>query len=269
MNERGSLWKKVAYFLGGILFFLLLWWLLNILLLENDLHYLPSPWEIFARLGLDLFGKRASLIYPAIGYSVLKLLIGFSLSFLLAALLGTLAGFYEGFRFFIKSHVLIMASVPTVGVAMILGTAFWLEVPILQAYIPSILVFLVAFPILMNSFIEGISSLPSEERNALRIEGLEKSWGALWGVYYPEAAPYILLGLGNAFGLSFKVTIMSEIVTNSGTRNAMGLGTLIGKAIQLEADLEEAIALSLLTVLLVFIVDGSAYLIKRVAKKKA
>lgn len=266
--KHGSLWKKASYFLMGILFLILLWWLLNIFFENQNLHYLPSPWTIFGNMGRDLFGANAKAVYPAIGYSVLKLLIGFSISFLFAAVIGILGALFEPFGLFMRGHVLLMQSLPTVGVAMILGTAFWLEARAFQPYIPSILVFLVAFPILEESFIRGILSLGEDQKDAIRLEGaLRKPW-TVWAIYLPNAAPYIGLGAANAFGLSFKVTIMSEIVTNASSSKAIGLGTLIGKAIQQNADLNEAISLSLIVVLLVFIVDGIKSFTFYFAKKR-
>lgn len=255
--------EKFVAFLLGVFFFILVWWLLSRLLQENNLHYLPSPQKIFERVGIYLFQDGAAKTYSALGYSVLKLSIGFVISFALALLLGTLSALFPLFASFEKSHILLFRSIPTAAIALLLGTAFWLEIPSLQPFIPSILTFLVAFPILYQGFLDGILSLSPETKDALRLEGAERKLESVFFVYWPGAFNFIKLSLTQALGLSFKVTIMSEIVTNSGTSKAVGLGTLIGQSITVDADLNAALAYSLIAVLFVFLMDGLLYLVKR------
>ena len=260
--------ERFIAFLLGVFFFVLLWWLLSLWMEGEGLHYLPDPWRIFGRVGELLFQSGALKTYAAFGYTFLKMLIGFAFSFLLAGMLGTIGALFPLFASFEKSHILLFRSVPTAGIALLLGTAFWLELPSWHPFIPSILTFLVAFPILYQAFLDGIVSIPSEEKDALRLDGAERKMKTVYSIYWPDASGYIGLGLSQAFGLSFKVTIMSEIVTNSGTSKMEGIGTLIGKAIQENADLNLAIAYSLIAVLAVFLADGLLLLTKSVLKAK-
>lgn len=230
---------------------------------------MPDPWRIFERTGALLFQSAAPKTYGAFGYTFLKMLIGFAVSFFLAAILGTIGALFPLFSSFEKSHILFFRSVPTAGIALLLGTAFWLELPSLHPFIPSILTFLVAFPILYQAFLDGILSIPREERDALRLDGAERKVRTVYSIYWLDASGYIGLALSQAFGLSFKVTIMSEIVTNSGTSKMEGIGTLIGKAIQEDADLNLAIAYSLIAVLAVFLADGLLLVTKSILKAKA
>lgn len=265
MKKKRPVQKIIAFALG-VLFFVFVWWLLSYALSKNDLHYLPSPLKIFERVGVLLFGEGALKTWSAIGYSSSKLLIGFSISFVLALVLGTVSSLFPLFASFEKSHILLFRSIPTAGVALVLGTAFWLELPSLQPFIPSILTILVAFPILYQGFLDGILSVGDEVKDALRLEGALRKFDSVLFVYWPGASNFIILSLTQALGLSFKVTIMSEIVTNSGTSKAVGLGTLIGKAITEEADLNGALAFSLIAVLLVFMVDAILYFPKQKIK---
>ncbi len=262
MKKKRPLQKCVAFALG-VFFFIFFWWLLSFSLEANDLHYLPSPFRIFEEVGVLLFGGGALKTWSAIGYSSLKLFIGFSISFVLALVLGTLSSLFPLFASFEKSHILLFRSIPTAGIALVLGTAFWLELPFLQPFIPSLLTILVAFPILYQGFLDGILAIGDEVKDALRLEGAERKMESVLFVYWPGASNFIILSITQALGLSFKVTIMSEIVTNSGTSKAMGLGTLIGKAITLDADLEAALGYSLIAVLLVFVVDGIFFFPKK------
>lgn len=258
--------QKIIAFALGVIFFIFVWWLLSYGLTKSNLHYLPSPFKIFGRVVTLLFEEGALKTWCAIGYSSLKLLIGFSISFVLALLLGTISSLFPLFASFEKSHILLFRSVPTAGIALILGTAFWLELPSLQPFIPSILTILVAFPILYQGFLDGILSVGDEVKDALRLEGALRKFDSVLFIYWPGASNFIILSLTQALGLSFKVTIMSEIVTNSSTSKAVGLGTLIGKAITDQADLNAALAFSLIAVLLVFVVDSFLYFPKRKIK---
>lgn len=262
--KKKHLFINSLYLILGVFFFIFIWWLVSISLENNSLHYLPSPFKVFSLFGIDLFGERAAIIYPAIGYTFLKLLVGFLISLFLAVLLGTFAALFTPFKMFLKSHILLFKSVPTAGIALMLGTIFWLEIPSLQPFTPSILVFLIAFPILYESILEGISSISVDQMDAIRMEGAERKFETVKEIYWPESKPYLDLGITNAFGLSLKVAVMSEIVTNSGTSYGKGLGTLIGNAIQDEANLEEALALSLIAVFLLAIVDIVRFIFKKV-----
>lgn len=268
MKKKGNPIEKALAFLLGFFFVILLWWVLSIALKANDLHYLPSPSTILSKTWSLLFADDARKTFIALGYSLLKLTIGFVISFLLAAILGTLAAIFPLFEAFERSHVILFRSVPTAGIAMILGTAFWLEIPALQPFIPSILSFLIAFPIFYQAFLDGVSAISREEKDALRLEGAEKKIFTIFNVYWPDSQEFILMSLKQAFGLSLKVTIMSEIVTNSGTVTAMGLGTLIGKSIQEKADLNLAMAYSLIAVLFVLLIDLINLAISKAVHKK-
>lgn len=268
MKKKGNPIGKALAFLLGLFFIILLWWLLSIALNANNLHYLPSPSAILSQVNALLFSSEAANTYLALGYSLLKLAIGFVISFLLAAILGTLAAIFPFFEAFERSHIILFRSVPTAGIAMILGTAFWLEIPSLQPFIPSILSFLIAFPIFYQAFLDGIEAISKEQKDALRLDGAERKIFTIFNVYWPDSREFVLMSLKQAFGLSLKVTIMSEIVTNSGTNEAMGLGTLIGKSIQEKADLNLAIAYSAIAVLFVLFIDLANLAISKAVPKK-
>ena len=266
MKKKGLTIGMIIAFLLGLFFLLLLWWSANKIMTSNNLHYLPAPKDIFTQIGDFLFGSNAGETYVAVGYSFLKLIIGFGFSFLLAALLGTISAIFPLFSSFEKSHIILLRSIPTAGIALILGVAFWLEIPSLQPYIPSVLIFLVAFPIVYQAFLDGINSLSKDERDSLRLEGAERKIFTIFNVYWPDAKEYIALSVKQGIGLSFKVAVMSEVVTNSGTHEAGGIGTLIGKAIQEEANLNAAISYSLIAVLVMLVLDLLAWVVNRLRK---
>ena len=74
-------------------------------------------------------------------------------------------------------------------------------------YIPVFLGLLVIFPIQYEAVLSGFDGVGKEEREALRLEGGERSFLALRQVYGPGALPYLLLSFAQSLGLGLKVIL--------------------------------------------------------------
>ena len=101
--------------------------------------------------------------------------------------------------------------------------------------------------------------------DAVKIDG-GKGIQTVFRIQIPLALPYLIVGIISSFSLSFKIEIMSEIVTGY-TRN--GLGSLI-KAAQINDPTNMAVIFgySLIAILLMIIVSIPAnYLRNKVAVK--
>nr|MCR5079428.1 ABC transporter permease subunit [Bacilli bacterium] len=210
----------------------------------------------------------ASQTWTGIGYSLLRLLLGYSISFILGAILGILASLFKSIGYFLRPGIGIAKTIPTVGVTMVL---FSLTLAIDHKYlgwIPVILVIVVALPLLYEAFKAGMDNEDKDVLDALALEGSKKDPYSLIHVRLPDAFPYIRLGMAQSFGLSFKVLIMSEVLSSS--NKSLGLGSLIAQARTTTYDggLTEIPAYVLISLFLMAIIDIPYLLLKLKERKK-
>lgn len=246
----------------GLGFFIGIWILISFCFKNNGNFLFPDPIDTFSRLS-DCFLKETSKTFVAIGWSLLRILIGWLSSFLIAAILGTLAALFPFCHHFLKPTLTIFRCIPTVAIVIILSGIF-LSYQGLPDYIPSFLVFLVAFPLIYEAFFSGISNESTEIKNSLDLEGGYRTFRAVRKVLWPDAFPYIALAATQSFGLSVKVAIMSEVITNNSSSHS-GIGTLISISRSF-VDMESVMAYSAIAVLIVLIIDLPLLILKRKIK---
>ena len=264
--------KKLKSFIPlilGIIAIIGVWYILAYILKSQENYGIPYPHDTFVLSLKMLFSKDPDGIYSAtstwtgIGYTLLRLIIGYSISFVLGGILGTLSALYKPLGSFFRPSVGLFKTIPTVGVTMIL---FSLTLAIDHKYlgwIPIFLVIVVAFPLLFEAFKAGIENEEKEVLDALNLETGIRSPYAVFGVLLPDAFPYIRLGMAQTIGLSFKVLIMSEVLTSS--NKTLGLGSLIAQSRSQTYDggLTEIPAYVLIALLLMVIIDIPYLFIKR------
>ncbi len=252
MNKKKAWYANGLYGLAGFLALIFVWWLAAYLLNRQGNRLLPYPTAVGGALGDILFGSKASATYSGVGWTLARFLLGFVASFLLGGLLGTGAGLHPAIRSFLAPWVGLSRSVPTAAVVLILVgiLASYTGWPV---YIPVFLVFLIAFPIVYEAFRSGIEAEPSEEVDALKLDGAAKTWSGVSRVYWPDSLPFVLLSLLQSLGLSLKVSVMSEILINVSSANG-GIGGLIQGA-WLYLEMPYMVAYSLLAIILIALVD--------------
>jgi NitT/TauT family transport system permease protein len=262
-SKRTQLFQILAWSLGFV-FLIFIWWLVSYLMHLQDNRLLPYPSEVLFTLNQVLWVEEAATTWQAIGWTLARLVIGFLLSFILGGLLGTLAGNYPAFKSFLKPFVVFAKSMPTAAFVLILVGIFY-QFRGLPPYIPCFLVFLVAFPVIYEAFCSGVENESQDTKDALDLDIGRKSVAATVAVIWPDSESYILLAVAQSLGLSMKVSVMSEILTNSSSSQG-GIGGLIQNASNY-ASMKEIIAYSIIAVLMVFIIDIPLYLIKKNLKK--
>lgn len=251
--------------LSGFAFLILIWFIIANTLHASSNQILPYPDQVWNELIKILFLDGASNTYIALGWTIARLLIGWGISIILGAILGTLAGLFPIFEKFMLPFVELSRSVPTAAVVLILVGVFY-QYRGLPAYIPCFLVFLVAFPIIYESFRSGIAEEPTETKDALALDAGRRNINSIVHVYWPDSMSYILLATVQSIGLSMKVSVMSEILVNSSELNG-GIGGLIQDA-KWNLDMKSVIAYSLVAVIMVLLADIGLALVKRRLKKQ-
>ena len=217
--------------------------------------YFPSPIETFSKLGELLSG---SYIYLSIGWTLLRTLMGFLTSLCVALIFGLLAGSFRSVYLFLKPLMTVFKSLPTAALV------FLFLVLSGSRFAPTYIVFLISFPILYESIVGGIKSIPEEIDDALKIDTRGGLY-PLFKVKVPMAAPYIIVGQASSFALSLKTTIMAEIITGD---TGYGLGNAIRAYRSLDpTDLTPIFAVSLIAIVIVLIVDLIGIIIQKHIEK--
>lgn len=162
--------------------------------------------------------------------------------------------------------VSLLRAIPTVAVVlMLISILMGIKAHVWLSWIPVALSFVVCFPLFYQSFSDGIRNERRDILDSLKLEGAERKMLSVKEIYLPDSWPYIKISLAQSFGLSFKVSIMAEVLTSSSV-GKVGIGTLIVLSRQTNGGIEEIPAYSLIVLLLMALIDIPFYLLKRESK---
>lgn len=233
----------------GILFLIGLGFIISASVGNNKMIF-PNPYDVIVETG-RLLGQSAT--YKYIGFSVIRLLIGFAISFLLAFALGLLVNNNERMYQFMKPIITFLKAAPT-------ATFVFLFIVISGAKnAPVYVVITGTFPVLYESIVGGFKSFDKALEQQARVDGANKL-KRLWFVMLPAAMPYIEVGIIQTFATAFKIEIMAEIIT--GYTNG-GLGSIINTSQLLDpTNLVPIFAYSLMAIFVVLIFSIFADILK-------
>ena len=241
--------NKYFMFFLGFLLLIGVWFLVSAIIDLNNMIF-PSPYNTF-KLMFELLGKKAT--YRYLGFSILRLIIGFSVSFALAFLLGIIVNNSDVLYNFFTPVITFLKAAPTATFVFLFLVLFG------GRNAPAFVVVVMCFPILYESVVSALRSTSKSMIDAAQIDGAGK-FKTLLKVQIPLGMPFISLGLLSTFGMAFKVEIMAEIITGI-TKG--GIGTMIKISNLLDGtDLTAMFAYSLMAIILVLIVSICASIFK-------
>lgn len=207
--------KFVLFFLG-VAFVILLWIFISLVFDRNGTIF-PSPALTFQKFAV-VAGEAYT--YKCIGYTLLRILAGFGLSFVAAFILGVIAGNHQPVYQFMKPLMVVLKSVPTVALVF-----FFIILSNAQDA-PIFIVLLICFPILYEGIAGGIRGVDKQFIDAARVDGTHYMRRAL-RIKVPLALPYVIVAMISSFALSFKIGVMAEAMSGYPVK---GLGGLIQAA---------------------------------------
>jgi len=200
---------------GSIIGTLALWSLMAHLGIVNKI-LLPSPSEIL--MALVHMGSDGSL-WVNVRASLLRVLEGFALGFLLAVPIGALMGNSRYFRGLVEPLVELIRPIPPIAVIPV--AILWFGIGELSK------VFIIGygafFPILVNT-IAGFREVDPVLVRASRMLGANR-WQVFRDVVLRSALPFIIVGARLGMGFAFIVLVAAELIASS-----EGLGYMINEA---------------------------------------
>ncbi len=233
--------RYIAYILGVILLIFL--WQVFSLWVDERVMVLPGPWETF-EYALYLLGK--SYTYRCIGITMMRMLAGFSISFVLALIFGMIAGNSLFIEEMLKPILICLRAIPT-------ASLIYLFI-VLSGFrnAPMLVVMMICFPIIYEGIKDGIRNTPEGISNASKVDGASLFEENL-RIRLPLSIPYVIVALTTSFSLSFKIEIMAEVITGS---TDLGLGSAIAGARASDpTNMIPVFAYSLIAVMMMLIID--------------
>lgn len=182
---------------------------------------IPSPEKAFVEF-LDLVGSRT--FYSAVAATVFRGGIGFFISGLLGLVIGIAAGSNRFFHDLIRPVLTIIRTTPVMSIILI--ALIWFHTDMVPVYVS----LLVAFPIVCGNVIEGIRRVDDKLLEMAHVFRVRQR-RILWELLLPSVFPYFLAGASTALGITWKVVIAAEVLSQP--VHALGSGLYEAK-IQLE-----------------------------------
>ncbi len=218
---------------------LLLVWKLFALYWHQEL-ILPSPEVTLIKMWAVV---QAENFWPSVGLTIGRGLLGFFISCTLGILLGFLAGFSAPVYWLLQPWMTVIRTIPVMSVIIL--AIIWFQTDIVPVFVTLLMI----FPIIYSNVLAGIKNVDQQLLEMARTYRVKTRRIAL-ELYIPSILPYLLAGASNAMGITWKVIIAAEILSQP--HFAIGTNLIIAKI-----DLETArvFAWTVVTILISFIFE--------------
>lgn len=226
-------------------------WIIAYHQVKND-YIVPSFWDTVKSLGVLL---TEADFWIAFGYTLLRTVEAFAVSFVLAAALAVLSSCSKFVQAFINPVMVFLRTLPTLAVILIL--LIWTNPKVA----PIIVAFLVVFPAVYAQIIAAVGDIDRDLIQMAKVYKISKM-NRLFKIYVPLVMPNILSQTGANISLGLKIMISAEVLA----RTSKSLGSLMYNA-RLVVEMPRLAALTLVAVFAGLIIDVVFTLLTRILCK--
>ena len=227
--------------------FLIALWKAGAVLMDSEL-ILPSPEKTIVGIW-ELFTQNNFL--SIIGATVIRGVIGFIISFILAMTLGIFAGVNQKFNAFLQPILVTIRSTPVIS--LILLALIWFDV----SKVPVFIALLTMFPFICTNVIEGIHNIDTDLIEMAGIYNIKKQ-RIIRDIYIPGITPFIFSGVSSAMGFGWRAIIIGEVLSQP----TYGIGTFMQNA-QTYLLVNKVIAWTIIAIILSYIFERIIRLIEK------
>lgn len=244
--------KNILISVGSIAFVWLIW-VVAYFCVAND-YLLPSFWETFSAMGRLFSGAE---FWVAFLNTLLRTLVSFAVSLLFGVALALVSALFGAVRAFLAPVISVLRTLPTMAVILVL--LLWTN----PSIAPVIVSVLVLFPAVYAA------ALASFDRTTERFGVVANVYNVslkskIFKMYLPLCAPSLFTQAGGILSLGIKITVSGEVLSST----YKSLGGLMQNA-KMFVDIETLLALTLVTLLIGFLLEGGCYLLgKKVVRWK-
>lgn len=195
MNIRASL-KRLAI----VVIWLAIWQL--VALVVNNAILLAGPLEVLGTLARDVMTLD---FWSSIGFSLVRIVLGFLAAFILGVSVGVLAGRLTVLKDFLEPALQFVKSVPIVCIIVLL--LLWFGSP----FVSAIAVFLVAFPAIYFAVLQALRERNQKLRQMLKLFKVTTMRRVL-AYSWPSILPFLISTSRVAVGMSWKAGVAAELI---------------------------------------------------------
>ena len=202
MKQKIIKYKKALYTLIAVIFWIGMWQIVSMI---YDMDFvLPSPIRT-----LEVLCEKVTqrTFWSAVGFSVVRILLGFALSALLGVVLALLSIRAKVVGVLFDPFCSVMRAVPVASFIILVLVMFSSE------YVSVIVSMLMGFPVIYSTMRRGIGATDEELIEVADVFCVGYL-GRLGYIYVPHLVPYISSALSVACGLCFKSGIAAEVIGN-------------------------------------------------------
>ncbi len=204
---RAFLLKVVAPKIALLIIVIFGW---NVLAARSKTNLIPTTGDIWYKT-YQLFSTGE--LWPQLGATVERVLVGFALSFVLSVIIGVVMGRNKIVNSFFEPAILVGLTIP--GLAWAFMAVVWFGI---NWKTPALAVVLTATPLLVLNIYEGTRAVDVQLVEMAHIYKFGR-WLRWRYVYLPSLTPYLLSGARVALSLGWKVVALTEVF---GLSNGIG-----------------------------------------------
>lgn len=250
LRQNKNLFYSLGMSLAGFAFLWLVW-IVAYYCVKNDFLF-PSVGDTFSALGA-LLGSGA--FWRAFGSTFWRTLLAFLISFSCGTLFAALAVSFRGVRAFLAPVVSVLRTFPTLAIVLFL--LLWTT----PSFAPVVVAALVLFPAVYAEALASFSDAVARFGEFAKVYRIGRA-KRVFGLYLPVSLPALLTEGGAVFSMGLKITVSGEVLAST----FLSLGGMMQEA-QIYFETPRLFALTLLTVLLGFLLEGACTLVKRLFLK--
>ena len=230
--------------------FAALWllWIISCYSVKNS-YIIPSVKDTFSAMG-KLMGGGA--FWRAFGNTLLRTFLAFLISFVLGVSLAVLAANIKGVRAFLAPVVSVLRTVPTLAVVLLL--LIWTSPATAPVVVASLVLFPAVYASALSHLVSAVEKFGAFTR-AYQVGAARK----IFKLYLPVTAPAVLTEGGASFSLGLKITVSGEVLAAT----FRSLGGMMQEAQSVYLDTPRLFALTIITVLAGFLLEGACVLVKK------
>lgn len=204
------MYKRLIYGGSSLILIIVIWKILAMKLASPVL--LPTPEYTLSKL-VDIVRQKEFI--NIVMATLKRVLISFSISLVLGAVLAYLSHIFEIIKYMIWPLVSFMKATPVM--AFILLLMIWT-----RAYAPVIVGTMMAFPIIYGNILTGLGEVDEQLLEMAKSFDVDRGQ-IVKNIYIPSITPYAVAGMTSAFSISFKALIAAEVLVQP----KLGIGTVL------------------------------------------
>lgn len=214
---------------------------------------LASPLDVLKSM-LKLFVSTS--FYKALGFTFLRVLTAFLISFILAVALAVISYLNPLIKGVLGVIVSILRSLPVLAVLLVVLTF------VSRSFAPITVCFLSLFPILYSCVLTALSGVSNEHKEMCKVYKVPYK-KQIFSMYVPKILPQIILGIANGISFSIKLIVSAEILASV----YKSIGSLIKEA-SIYSLTAELLALTFAVCLIGVLVEFIGKILSEKAEKK-